>query len=43
VKIVRGPHPNAPPPNASPFLSGVNRLKEINDAVVATGGAAVNW
>ena len=43
VRIVNGPHPNAPPPNSPPFLTGPNRLQEINDAIVATGGATVNW
>ena len=43
VGIVRGPHPNALPPSAPPFLASGDRLKEINDAIRALSGSAVQW
>jgi uracil-DNA glycosylase len=43
VRIVKGPHPDAPPPNDPPFLAGPDRFGEVNDAIVAIGGKPVQW
>jgi uracil-DNA glycosylase len=43
VRIVRAPHPNAPPPEAPPFLAQGDRLQEVNDALAAMGAASVDW
>jgi uracil-DNA glycosylase len=43
VRIVSGPHPNAPPPGSPPFLTGPDRFAEVNSAVTATGGQAISW
>ena len=43
VTLVRGPHPNAPPPGQPPFLHGRDPLGEVNQAVARVGGTPVRW
>ena len=42
VRIVAGPHPNAPPMDKPPFLLA-DRLAQVNQAVTAMGGEPIRW
>lgn len=43
VDIVSGPHPNARPADAPPFLVQGNAFKAINDALVRLNGQPIKW
>lgn len=43
VRIVKGPHPNAPPHDAPPFLASSDRLEDINIAIRSLSGNEVRW
>jgi len=43
VTIVKGPHPNAPPRDAPPFLATGDRFADINVALKSLSGTEVRW
>lgn len=43
VTLVRRAHPNSPPFSTPPFLAGENAFSQINAALQAVGGTAIDW